>query len=200
MQPYERVAAALRRSITSGAWPPGYRLPSWRQLAVQHDVGQGAIRLAIQQLRAEGLVEGVQRARLTVAYSPAVRTLTDPDADWPYGRGDAEHSTVRAGDDLALRLKVQPRAVLQRERVELLDPDGRPAMLVTAWRKGALRPHADRRCTLRAHVLERAEAALLGLAPGIPALLIARTRLDAAGRPVQTADLVLPADRWRVAF
>jgi GntR family transcriptional regulator len=56
-RPYQRVAADLRDRITSGEWPPGHRIPSWRNLAAEHDVGQGTIRLAIAELRAAGLVE-----------------------------------------------------------------------------------------------------------------------------------------------
>lgn len=199
--PHQRIAADLRRRIRSGVLQPGAELQSWRDLAAHYGVGQGAIRLAIERLRAEGLVEGTQRARLWVAYPPAVRTLVDPDADWPHGRGDGEAGTSRADDDLAARLHVLPGARLQWSRHELLDPGGRPAMLITTWWRGRTgREYATFRCEVRPHSLTADEAALLGLGRGMPAFFVERTRIDADLRPVQTADLILPADRWRIGW
>jgi len=199
--PYQRLAVKLRRRIADGEWPPGARIPSARALADEYHVGRGVVQLAIGTLKREGVLEGVPGSRLTVAYSPAVRTLTSPDDPWPHGIGDVERGTCRATPDLAQRLLVPERTTLYWERAELLDPDGRPAMLVTTWRRGtAVRPHTAVRCELRSHQMTAVEAAALGLAAGTPALLVERTRLKAGGRPVQTADLVLPADRWRVSL
>lgn len=199
--PYQRIAADLRRRIRSGAWSPGAPLPSWRQLQAHYGVGQGAVRLAMDVLRAEGLVEGSQRARLWVAYPPAVRTLTDPDAEWPWGqRGEGETGACRADDELAVRLGEPFGARLHWERYELLDPGGRPAMVITTWWRGVARRHVNVQCEVRPHILTAEEGRLLGLARGTAALLLERTRLSAAGGPVQAADLVLPADRWRVGW
>ncbi|MFJ5217146.1 GntR family transcriptional regulator [Streptomyces sp. NPDC088354] len=196
---YQHVAADMRRRIDAGEWPPGTQLPSWRDLSGQYAVGLGVIRLAIERLRADELVEGRARSRLQVAYRPAVRTLVRPDARWPHGRGDTEMSTVRADADLARRLEVAERAPLHRERVELLDPDGRPAMVQTTWRRGSVaRPHVSHQLHVTGGTLDRAAATLLGLGVGMVVLVIERTRYDERGLPVETADLVLPADRWRI--
>ncbi|QKW19074.1 GntR family transcriptional regulator [Kitasatospora sp. NA04385] len=49
--------------------------------------------------------------------------------------------------------------------------------------------------------LTRAEAQTLALLPGAPALAIRRTHYDqATGRPVETADLVLPGERWSTQY
>ncbi|GAA2509777.1 UTRA domain-containing protein [Streptomyces thermolineatus] len=199
--PYRRLAADLRARITAGEWQPGDRLPSHRELREEYDVGRGVVEHAMALLRQRGVVEGIRRARLTVAYPPAVRTLTDPDAEWPYGRGDAAAGSCRASEDLAARLQVLPRARLYWRRQELLDPGGQPAMLLTTWQRSvSSRPHANFRCEVRPHVLTADEAELLGLVAGGPAFVVERTRYSAAGRPVQTADLVLPADRWRLGW
>lgn len=198
--PYQRLAAALRRRIEAGEWPPGARFPSIAVLARECGAGRGVVQMAVAVLRREGLLEGRPGARLSVAYPAAVRTLTDPDAPWPHGVGEVERGTVRATEELRARLDLARRVVLQWERAELLDPDGRPAMLLTRWWRGAARAHVSARCELRPHVMVPEEAAVLGLAAGTPALLVERTRLDVAGRPVETADLVLPADRWRVSL
>lgn len=55
---YERVAAAIRDQITSGRLKPGDKLPSLKQLEIEHDVSYGSIRGAMLVLKAEGLIEG----------------------------------------------------------------------------------------------------------------------------------------------
>jgi len=198
--PYQRLATELRRRIDAAEWPPGARFPSIAALSAEYGVDRGIVQRALGVLRRAGLLEGRPGARLTVAYPAAVRTLTDPDAPWPYRLGDVARGAVRATEELAARLGLERRLLLHWERAELLDPDGRPAMLLTCWWRGAARAHTAVRCELRPHQMTTTEAAALGLAAGMPALLVERTRVDAAGRPVQTADLVLPADRWRVSL
>lgn len=198
--PHKRLAAVLRQRIVAGFYPPGSVFPSHRNIAEEYEVGLGAAYLAVALLRSEGLLEGEPRRRLTVAHPVAVRTLTDPDAEWPHGRGDTEKAAVRASADLAARLEIPERSRVQRERVELLDPDDRPAMVVTTWHRGRRRRHASWRCTVRLRPMEKSDADLLGLAVGTPALVIQRTRLDPEERPVEVADIVLPADRWEIAL
>lgn len=197
--PYRRLAALLRRRIADATYPPGSIFPSVRALANEHGVGVGASYRAVELLRQEGLLDGEPRRRLTVAHPVAVRTLANPDAEWPHGRGDATHTTLRATEGLADRLQVPPRSSVHRERVELLDPDGRPAMLLTTWRRGPARAHMSYRCTISVRPMSREEAGILGLADATPALLVERTRLDGHGAVVEVADLVLPADRWQVS-
>lgn len=198
---YQRVAADLRRRIIAGEWAPGERIPSWRALAAEYGVGQGAIRLAFEQLRAESLVEGSPRARLAVAYRPRMHILADPDAAWPHELEETKPSAARADDALARRLAVPAHTDLYREDAERLDSDGRPAMLATTWRrtKDEL-PHKRYVCEVRVSTMSRAAATILGLAAGMTVLLVERTRYDVEGRPVETADLVLPADRWTLRF
>ena len=199
--PHKRLAAVLRQRIADGSYPLGSTFPSHRSIAAEYDVGVGAAYQAVAILRAEGLLAGQPRKRLHVAYAPAVRTLTDPDAAWPHGQGDAETGASRAGVDLAARLQVAEGTRLQWTRTEYLDPDGRPAMLLTAWRRsGATRRHASARSEARTHRLTASESSLLGLATGTAAYLLERTRYNAEGHPVEVADIVLPADRWRIAL
>ncbi|MEU1418353.1 UTRA domain-containing protein [Kitasatospora sp. NPDC005751] len=81
----------------------------------------------------------------------------------------------------------------------MLDPDLRPSHLITTWWAGE-RASAWHECRADAqlHHLTGPEADQLGLPQGVPAWLIQRTRYTASGRPVETADMVLRADRWRV--
>ncbi|MFG2525768.1 GntR family transcriptional regulator [Streptomyces sp. NPDC048527] len=48
--------------------------------------------------------------------------------------------------------------------------------------------------------LDKEQAHLLGLATGAKATLIERTHLDTSGRAVETADIVVPADRWEITY
>lgn len=199
--PYLRLVAELRQRITSGQWPPGSQIPSSSILQHQYRLGRGTVDHAIATLRREGVLEGQRGARLFVAYPPAVRTLTDPDADWPHGIGDTESGTCRPSPELQERLHITYRARLRWTRTELLDPDGHPALLVTTWQRGArTRRYSSVRCEVRPHTLTVDEAGLLGLATGSPAFLLERTRFDEASEPVQVADLILPADRWHIAL
>lgn len=199
--PYQRLAADLRALIDSGAWPPGHRIPSARTLAAERGLTRGVAERAIAVLRRERLLEGRAGGRLFVAYPPAVRTLFDPDAPWPHGRGEAERGTRQAGEDLATALQVPPRTRLHWERTELLDPDGRPAMLVTTWRRGARPlPHIAYRCEMCADTLGPDDARALGLVAGLPMMALRRIRYASGRRPVEVADMVLPADRWRIAL
>lgn len=197
--PYQRVAAEIRRRIDAGDWPPGHQLPSQAQLAAELHVSLAEARRGMSVAHREGLLDGTPRSRLHVAHPPAVRTLLDPDADWPYPTGDGATGTCLAASDLAGRLEVVLRARLSWERIECLDPDQRPSHLVTSWWAGRRATSWARAVAVaRLHMLTVDEGVLLGLPTGVPAWLVRRTRYAEAGRPVETADLVLPADRWEV--
>lgn len=198
--PHRRLAATLRQRILDGTYPPGSQFPSVRAIAAEHRIGLGAAYQAVAILRRAGDLLGEPRKRLTVAHPVGVRTLANPDAEWPHGCGDSERTSVRASEELAARLGVAPHTSVRQHRVELLDPDGRPAILLTTWRRGRARPHVGYRAAVRTHQMTPAEAHALGLAVGTLALLVERTRLDAGGAVVEVADVLLPADRWIVGL
>jgi GntR family transcriptional regulator len=198
--PYERVVAEIRRRIATGAWRPGQQIPSRTELSADLGISPASVRRAMDVLRRAGELDGTPRSRLYVAHPPAVRTLINPDAEWPYPTGDGGGTgTCLASADLAARLAVAPRTRLTWERLECLDPDYRPSHLVTAWWTGP-RPQSWERCVAEAGLgqLTAAEAGQLGLVVGVHAWRVTRTRYGGDGVPVETADLVLPADRWRL--
>lgn len=197
--PWQRLTAQLRTLIESGEWPPGHRIPSHAQLQQEHDVGRGVVERAVQQLRREGLLEGVRRARPFVAYRPAVRTLVSADADWPERR-DARRVESRplVDGDLAARLSMSPRTRVACLSFEMIDDTGVTVGLCTTWRHGRRRAHASYECEIHPHRVTATEAELTGLTAGAPAFLLQRVRYDAEGRPVEASDLVLPVDRWRL--
>lgn len=197
---YRRVAADLQSRINTGTWRPGQQLPSRTSLAAEFGVHEQTVRLAVALLRQQGVLEGEARRRLYVAYPPAVRALTDPDATWPYGCETIAAETCLANDELAGRLDVRVGATLHREALECWDPNGRSAMLVTTWWRGRRRKHQSAIFEVDATRLTEEHAHSLRLPVDTVAYRVTRIRLDAEGRPVETADLILPLDRWVLRF
>ncbi|MFD9637384.1 GntR family transcriptional regulator [Streptomyces violascens] len=195
---YRRIAADIRRRIESGEWRVGDALPSRTEMAARYGVHPQTMRLAYSLLRRTGVLDGEERQRVTVAHPPAMRTLTDADADWPYGSETTDTRPRPATAELAARLGVRAGVTLQHETVECLDPGGHSAMIVSSWWRGRRRPHAGCVIELGTVPLGVVQAHALGLLVDTLAYRLVRTRLDAAGVPLETADLILPLDRWLV--
>lgn len=56
----QRIAQDIREKIRTGQYPPGSKLPTLRELAVQYGVSAEPVRTALLLLTAEGLIEGQQ--------------------------------------------------------------------------------------------------------------------------------------------
>ena len=68
----DQVAAQLRQLITSGEFKPGDRIPAERELAIMLGVGRPAVREALRELRAQGLLNTGRGAQgTTVANLPS---------------------------------------------------------------------------------------------------------------------------------
>lgn len=133
---------------------------------------------------------------------------------------------VPAPEDIAQRLAIQPEALCVRTDYEFL-ADNQPAQLSTSWEPMAITdgtpillpemgPMAGTGVVGRMRsigvAIERAvelphparatpqQAGLLGITPGELVLRIERTYYDADGRPVETADIIVPDSRWEVAY
>lgn len=195
---YRRIAADIQRRIAAGQWRPGQDLPSRTELAAELGVHPQTVRLAYVHLRRVGVLEGEERRAVYVAHPPAMRTLTDADAPWPYASETTDTSPRPATVDLAERLGVHVGATLKHETIECLDPGGRSAMLVQSWWRGRRRPHASYAAELGVVELIEEQAHALGLLVDSLAFRVVRTRVDHLGRPLETADLILPMDRWLV--
>jgi len=195
-----RIAANIERCIAAGEWLPGEQLPSRADLGKRFGVHEQTIRLAIVLLQKRGIIESRgARLRPEVAQTPVVRTLTDPDAPWPpRDVADRTTGTTTATDELARRLDLNPGVRLSWEREERTDPAGRSAMVVTTWWRGERRNHVAVTAFVDAVLIDHVHGAALRLPVDTVALRVVRTGLDADGAPVETSDLVLPRDRWRV--
>lgn len=54
---YEQIADDLRRLITAGTWPVGERLPAEAELAARYRVSTPTLRMSLELLQSEGLIE-----------------------------------------------------------------------------------------------------------------------------------------------
>ncbi|MFJ8039550.1 GntR family transcriptional regulator [Kitasatospora sp. NPDC096147] len=139
----------------------------------------------------------------------------------------SESATARATETAAARLEIEPGGPVMHTKY-VYSVDGVPSHLVESWEPMAVTggtlivlPEAgpyggigvvERMAVIgievgdpvervTARTLTRAEALLLGVAPGAPVSAVERTHYDqATGRPVETADLVLPGDRWATEY
>ena len=195
---HRRIAADIRRRIAAGEWRPGEALPSRAELAAELGVHSQTVRLAYVLLRRTGVLEGEERKAVYVAHPPAMRTLTDADAPWPFSSETTDTRPRPATVELAGRLGVRVGVSLRHETVECLDPGGRSAMLVSSWWRGQRRPHVSYMAELGCVELGEEQAHALGLLVDAVAFRVVRTRFDHEGRPLETADLILPMDRWLI--
>ncbi|MFE2292017.1 GntR family transcriptional regulator [Streptomyces sp. NPDC059452] len=128
---------------------------------------------------------------------------------------------------VARRLRLADGELCVRTAYEFLAPDRRPVMLTTSWEPMTLTgrtvvvlpeggPLAGRGVAARmAHIgitvaravehirpvrVDRHQAELLGIATGAQATSIQRTHYDTGDRPVETADIVIPAEHWEIAY
>jgi len=69
---YEQVANAIRADIREGVYAPGTRLPAEKDLAARFGVSSTTVKLAMNTLRAEGLITSRQGRPATVTESPSL--------------------------------------------------------------------------------------------------------------------------------
>jgi len=58
--PYARIKQHLKDELSRGRWPPGAPMPSDAELVAQFGVSRMTVTRALNELRAEGLIERVQ--------------------------------------------------------------------------------------------------------------------------------------------
>lgn len=135
----------------------------------------------------------------------------------------SDSRTATATETVAGRLEIEPGDPVMHTSY-VYAAEGTPSYLAESWEPMAVTSHAlivlpeagpyaglgvaDRMAVIGIEVgtpvelvttrlMTRTEAQALGVAPGGPVLSIERTYYDqATGVPVETADIVLPGDRW----
>lgn len=145
-----------------------------------------------------------------------------PDGGWE----SESAARTPAPDGVARRLRIEPGTLTVHTRYEFL-LDGRTAQLADSWEPMDLtgdtpvllpeygplhgRGVVARMASLGVRVARAVErlrparataeqAALLGITAGDLVTLVERTYLDDSGRPVETADLVIPDSRWAICY
>ncbi|ARF72211.1 GntR family transcriptional regulator [Kitasatospora albolonga] len=133
---------------------------------------------------------------------------------------------VPATEDIAERLAIEPGDLCVMTDYEFL-ADGQPVQLARSWEPMAvtggtpiLLPEmgprgkigvVERMRSIDVHIstaietprparATREQAHFLGISVGDPVTLLERTYFDAEGRPVETADIIIPDIRWEIAY
>ncbi|MTI95910.1 MAG: PLP-dependent aminotransferase family protein [Firmicutes bacterium] len=86
---YEQIKKYLKKQIMNECWPVGSKIPTQRQLAQQFAVNRSTVTAAIQDLIAEGLLEGNTRGGTVVTANVWSQLPGNPRPDW--------QSYIRAG-------------------------------------------------------------------------------------------------------
>lgn len=118
---FRRIAADLRDAIRRGEYLPGHQLPSGAALAAQYGVATQTVWNAINLLRAEGLVVGLQGAGVFVA-KPRMKyyaSLT--------GSRAKRLGADRRRDTFAQQIEAQGKTARQVSTVDELPADGEVA-------------------------------------------------------------------------
>src|SRR6478752_482170 len=74
---YQQVANAIAESIREGAYQPGHRLPSERDLAVAYKVSRPTVREAMIALEIRGLVESRHGSGIYITEHPPAQIGAD---------------------------------------------------------------------------------------------------------------------------
>jgi GntR family transcriptional regulator, histidine utilization repressor len=110
--PYARIKQHLKDELARGRWPPGAAMPSDAELVAQFGVSRMTVTRALNELRAEGLIERVQGVGTFAAHLFRVSsTLQIRDLHEEItSRGHRHHAEVQlarqeaAGEGLSQRL------------------------------------------------------------------------------------------------
>jgi len=94
-----KITAWINEQITSGAWGPGYKLPTDRELAASFGVARNTVRRTLEQLEREHLIVRQVGRGSFVADEP--QGVAEPGRD---GHGDSSPSDV-----MELRLLIEPQ-------------------------------------------------------------------------------------------
>jgi GntR family transcriptional regulator len=242
---YRQIADGLRRQIVSGTLGAGDQIPSEAELQKRHGVSRMTVRLAVQELRNEGLVvtghgkgtfvadprTAPIRYRPSIAHPVEVRRQ-GPDQDGfaaelaPLGLTGSQRITVErrgAPQDIADRLGLSPGdPVVLRHRLQTVE--GRPPATADSWipvelvegteiespedvKRGTDQvmaelgyPGRSRRDEITARMPTPDEAQELGIAGGVPVVLVQSVKFTTGKRPVEVFVRTLPSNGWMLVY
>jgi GntR family transcriptional regulator len=203
-------------------------LPTERELAARHDVSRATVRQALSTLEEAGVVYRVQGAGTFVADASVSKSLSLTSfSEDMRARGLVPGSKVLVADELPagatvaadlqiaadepvirlVRLRLANSAPMCLETVYLAS--GRVPRLLESDQSVSLYARLEQDYDIRlaraeqvvtAVGLDEANAALLGVGPGSPALAVRRIGLDQRDRPVERTTSLYRADHYDIAF
>lgn len=224
---YHQVYLDLRGMIDDGRWPAGHQVPPERELARTYGVSLITVRRALDELAREQRIERARGRGTFVLPSRIDRDLDEPlsFSEEMQRRGLSPQTRLiaarpeTASERVAAELDIEPGSpTLFVERLRLADGD--PFLLEQAYLPaerfpGLLNsnlessslyqllnerystPISRSREIFEPVVLRSREAALLGLKPRTPALLVEGTSFSDQGTPVEFSRTYVRGDRSR---
>lgn len=217
---YDRVYRMLRREIESGSLRPGDLLPSERSVAEQLNVSRVTVRRAIDELHADGLVEGRRVASVSEPNNvlqsftalanergfetsakvivSQVRSATIDEAERlhiPPGAPLFELHRVRFLGDLPIVLDESHIPHARVPGIEEVDFTGASLYATLEERYGVIPTRAD--YVIEAVAATSNEAGLLAVEIGSPLLRANETLYDPQDRPIDIGRMVYRGDRYR---
>lgn len=238
---YLRIAADLRARILAGEFAPGDKIPTETRLMAMYGVSRTPCKMAISELKRDGLVEGrrgsgvyvreirrlIRRSAWRDIRSPGGTTspfARDAESAGRTGRWDHESQPMPADLETARRLAIEPGDPVMSSRY-VFYADGDPVQMAHSreplaitggtpveWpEEGAAVGVVARFDVIGIHIDEAVEEIYPRLAhpheidalrlPKRGGFVIVIERIYyAQGRPVETADIVLQGDRYRLQY
>jgi GntR family transcriptional regulator len=224
---YAQVEDSLAQRIASGALPPGSQLPSEESLISEFGVSRTTIRMTVQRLVQQGLVE-IRRGKGTFVVGPKlIQELTEltgfVEDTVAHGRAAsarvlgkqvvaasstvAHHLAIRPGTPVVqiLRVRLADEVPLSFDETYLPEQIGRKVMnadltvepIFTMLEQRFNTPLLEAVYQLEASAADTATATALRVAVGSPIFLIERTTFSTKGLPVDYEKLHYRGDQIR---
>ncbi|MEV0765177.1 GntR family transcriptional regulator [Nocardia sp. NPDC050435] len=206
---YVQIANKYAREIRSGVIPPNTWLPSYAEIARQHEVSEIVVRKAVDQLGRSGLVRKVERRGTFVMERPNLtrlapeRQMESPETT--YGSESEQSISVQreiervaAAEDQAAAFGIEPGEELVHV-VTRATEGGRPVSISDTYHlSGQENPDATYlEETLAERVPASSHTAWLEIPPGEPAMTVHQRFLDSEDRPLMVSDVSYPRGRYQ---
>ncbi|WP_283139709.1 GntR family transcriptional regulator [Rhizohabitans arisaemae] len=226
---YLRVAADLRRQILDGTLPPGSPVPSRVQITQHYNVGQTAARNALRLLTSEGLIEGRVGSGHYVRKQPDLTRLNRNlySHERSHFAAEVEALGVKpewktsigtASPEIAQRLLIRPGDQVTRTRYAMI-VNAECLALTYSYEPGIVTPENHESAghgviarmsaddvridsvveEVHVRAPSNSEVEEMELRTGSQLLVIERTHFS-GNRPVETADILLPSDRFVLRY